>query len=132
MKVRQHYFLSVTNWRSCQNRGQRSTCLCDRDITDSQQTIGRSVSGNISLETRCKRKRETMGGFFCLSARTALERNSLTLQISLSLYLARADRFQAGLSTLTVISLWFIKDQSKSIKRPYFRLRITESEESKA
>ena len=40
--------------------------------------------------------------FLSLSTRTTLERDSLTLRITL----ARADRFQAGLSTLFVISLW--------------------------
>ena len=42
-----------------------------------------------------------------LSTRIALERDSLTLRITL----ARADRFHAGLSTLSVISLWFYHPQ---------------------
>ena len=73
----------------------------------SRQAISRSVSGNVSLETRWTRKRETMGGFsvFVYAYRVReRERDSLTLRITL----ARADRFQAGLSTLSAISLWYI------------------------
>ena len=44
--------------------------------------------------------------FLSLSTRIALERDSLTLRI----IIARADRFQAGLSTLSVISLWSYMD----------------------
>ena len=52
-----------------------------------------------------KAKEKDNGVFFLsLSTSTALERDSLTLRITL----ARADRFQAGLSTLSVISLWFM------------------------
>ena len=43
--------------------------------------------------------------FLSLSTRTALERDGLTLRITLSL--TQADRFQAGLSTLSAISLCF-------------------------
>ena len=46
--------------------------------------------------------------FLSLSTRTALERDSLTLRITLSL--TRADRFQAGLSTLSVISRIYDKN----------------------
>ena len=81
------------------------TCREHRDITDRVDSHRSLCKWQRQSGNSVRAKERDDGRFFLsLSTCTALERDGLTLRITLPL--ARANRFQAGLSTLSVISLW--------------------------